>query len=84
MLQGDRLATGSEALRVWDLASGRQLHCLTGHGDLVTALCFHPSKASDLVSGSAASDIKLWDAESGKEARCVGEHSSSVTCMCYR
>ncbi len=53
------------AVRVWDPANGRELHCLRGHPAGVMALAFRPD--GGLVSVSHDGTVKMWDAARGLE-----------------
>jgi WD40 repeat protein len=69
------LASGSAAdaeggrvvgdVRVWDVATGGQLHCFQGHQHLVRAPAFHPSRPW-LISASSDGSVILWDLEAGR------------------
>ena len=67
-----RLATaGSDnKVRLWDLATKRQIDQLDGHSGSVTALVCHENL---LISGSYDTTVRLWttgrDADQGKQAR---------------
>ncbi len=72
---GRTIASGSDdkTLKLWDVASGRELRTLTGHASHVTTVAFSPDGRT-MVSGSSESDnntIKLWDVATGREIRTV-------------
>lgn len=52
-------------VKIWDFATCKEEHILTGHGWDVKCVSWHPQK-SLIVSGSKDNLIKLWDAKSGK------------------
>jgi WD40 repeat protein len=67
------LASGSERnnsgeVRLWEVSTGRQLHCFSGHRGLVVGLAFHPGRPW-LVSASNDGSVRLWDLDAGK---CLG------------
>jgi WD40 repeat protein/serine/threonine protein kinase len=65
-LQGDR------TVRVWEVATGRQLRCLVGHTDQVLGVAFSPD-GRRILSGSWDRTVRLWDVETGAElCRCDG------------
>jgi hypothetical protein len=61
---GKLLASGAgfqeSAIRLWDVASGREIRRLEGHGVWVGAMEFFPD-GKTLVSISADRSIRLWD-----------------------
>jgi WD40 repeat protein len=71
-----RLAAGlfrTNAVKIWDLASGDELHTLNGHTDprIISYLAFSPDGA-ELASGAQAWDgpndsLILWDSSTGRE-----------------
>ncbi len=70
---GHTVVTGSEdnTLKLWDVASGRELRTLSGHSDKVISVAFSPD-GHTVVSGGINGSIKLWDANSGQELRSFG------------
>jgi WD40 repeat protein len=76
---GKRLASGGwedKAVVLWELASGRVLHKLDGHGG-VSSVQFAPGGAT-LASCGEDGLIHLWDAASGKERGCLKGHGPFV------
>src|SRR5262249_31013856 len=69
---GKLLASGSadQTVRVWELASGRELFVLEGHPKEITALAFLPDSKT-LISADEDSTLKLWNAATGKEIRTI-------------
>ncbi len=57
------LATASAedgSVCLWEVLTGKRIHCFTGHLAQVSTLCFSP-KGSSLASGSWDSTTLLWD-----------------------
>jgi serine/threonine protein kinase/WD40 repeat protein/Flp pilus assembly protein TadD len=60
------LGTPANRAEVWDVAARRPVATMEGHGQDVTALCFHPS-GSLLCTGSWDGTARLWDAATGRQ-----------------
>jgi WD40 repeat protein/mono/diheme cytochrome c family protein len=79
---GSRVATGGgdHTVRLWDLASGQELHRFEGHTGDVTAVAF--SMDGRLVaSASGDRTVYLWDAVQGKPVRRLDGHTDAVLCV---
>jgi len=59
---GSWLATGGEdrAVRIWDMATGRQQATLTGHDGQVWAIAVAPD-GSWLATGGEDRTVRIWD-----------------------
>jgi WD40 repeat protein len=69
---GRLVATGSDdkTVKIWELASGRELRTLSGHTGAVHSLAFGPDDRW-LVSGSTDNSVRFWDLASGRETRTI-------------
>ena len=76
---GLTLASGGvdHSIKLWDVASGRELRTLRGHSEVVYSVAFSPDGRT-LASGSDDHSIKLWDMASGRELRTLSGHFDEV------
>ncbi len=58
---GRRLLTGGDdkTIRLWDVATGKELHKFQGHTETVTCLAFS-SDGHRAISGSLDRTVRLW------------------------
>lgn len=67
-------------VQLWDVASGRQLGELRGHGRGVTKVVFSRD-GKFLASGASDNTIKIWEVDSRRELRTLVGHTSNVESM---
>ncbi|KAF5386735.1 hypothetical protein D9615_001786 [Tricholomella constricta] len=74
------LITGSydRTVRIWNMETGVELHCLKGHVRAVRALQFDDIK---LITGSMDNTLKVWDWRRGKCIRTLTGHTDGVVCL---
>jgi RNA polymerase sigma factor (sigma-70 family) len=70
---GDRDPT----VRLWDVATGKELLKLEGHTEGVYSLAFLPG-GRKAVSGGADGTVRFWDLEGGKELNRYEGHEGTV------
>jgi WD40 repeat protein len=74
-------ANKTSEIKIWDVASGRELRTLAGHPDLISSLAFSPDGL--LISGSWDGTMKAWDVAAGKELAARASHGSSVLSIAF-
>lgn len=71
-----------ETIRVWEVATGKELQTLTGHsGQIINAV--YSSNGQFIASVSFDKTIRVWDAASGSELRTLLEDVYWVTNVVY-
>jgi RNA polymerase sigma factor (sigma-70 family) len=68
---------GDPTVRLWDVATGKELLKLEGHTVGVYSLAFLPG-GKKAVSGGGEGTIRIWDLESGKELNRYEGHEGTV------
>jgi WD40 repeat protein len=72
------LSGGEDAtVKLWELASGRELRTFYGHRASVHSVAFSPDGRTGL-SGSDDNTIKLWDVATGRELRTLAGQPSEM------
>jgi WD40 repeat protein len=74
---GDILGSGDNTVRLWDVATGRELRQLTGHTEGVRSVAISPD-GQTLASGSGDKTVRLWDVATGRELRQLTGHTDYV------
>ncbi|QNP29234.1 nSTAND1 domain-containing NTPase [Cylindrospermopsis curvispora] len=70
-------ASLDKTIKIWDMATGREKHTLTGHQSSVNSVTISPD-GKTLVSASYDNTIKIWDMATGREKHTLTGHQSSV------
>ncbi len=79
-----RVASGGldETVRIWDVESKTELHCLRGHEKGVRSVACSPD-CRHVVSGSLDGTLRVWDLAEGAEIACLRGHGRDVTSVDY-
>jgi hypothetical protein len=81
---GKRALTGGEdaTLRLWDVATGKEIRKFEGHRDAVATVAF---SADGRLAASGGSDrtVRIWDVETGKERARLDGHLGGVRCVAF-
>ena len=77
---GMQLASMSSdsTIRLWDMATGRQIRRFEGHARWGNSVAFSPD-GTQLASGVDGGGILLWDVATGQELRHIGRHRFAIT-----
>jgi WD40 repeat protein len=78
------LASGGfdRAVKLWNIAAGREWATLDGHEGWVATLAFSPD-GMILATGSHDSTIKFWDAATGREMATLRGHTGNVYTVAF-
>jgi WD40 repeat protein len=68
-------------LRLWDLATGKELHHFEGHAGGVVGLAV--SADGRALSGGHDHTVCLWEVETGRELKRFTEHTDLVWCVAF-
>jgi WD40 repeat protein/beta-lactamase regulating signal transducer with metallopeptidase domain len=81
---GRLVVSGGEdaAVRLWDVASGKEVRQLHGHEARVRGLAVSPD-GKRVVSGSRAGDVRLWDLASGRMLVVVTGTAGPVNAVAF-
>jgi len=69
-------------VKLWDVATGKELRTFSGHSDAVWSVAFSPDSKT-IVSGSRDKTVKLWDAATGREIRTILGHFFTVYSVAF-
>jgi len=81
---GQQIATGGwdQTVKLWDAATGREIHTLTGHTGFVRSVDFSPDGRA-LVSASEDRAVKLWEVTTGREIGTFRGHADFATAVVF-
>jgi WD40 repeat protein len=82
---GNTLASGGfdNAIKLWDVNSGKLLTSVKGHSNFVLSVTFSPD-GNMLASSSYDKSIKLWEVSSGRVLQTLIGHKDVVTSVAFR
>jgi len=80
---GSHFITGSydRTCKVWDTATGDEVHVLEGHKNVVYAISFNNPFGDLIVTGSFDKTAKIWSTETGKCRHTFKGHSEEIVCI---
>ncbi|HAX85896.1 MAG TPA: type IV secretion protein Rhs [Cyanobacteria bacterium UBA11370] len=75
-------ASGDKTIKLWDVATGKQITTLKGHTNSVSSVSFSPD-GKTLAFASGDKTIKLWDVATGKQITALTGHEELVTSVSF-
>jgi len=75
-------ASSDNTVKLWDVASGRELRTLSGHTDWVSSVAISPD-GKRLASASRDHKIKLWDMATGLKLQTLSGHADLVEWVAF-
>lgn len=66
-------------VRVWNMATGQNVHVLRGHSS--TVRCLKMSDANTAITGSRDTTLRIWDIKKGFCKHVLVGHQASVRCV---
>ena len=81
---GATLATGNAdgTVRLWDVATDRQIAALTGPAGQVTSVAFSPD-GKTLAAGSADGIVRMWDVATHRQITALTGPGGAVTSVAF-
>jgi len=74
--------SGDNTMKLWDIATGREIRSFMGHTDSVLAVAFSPD-GKLAVSGCRNNSVKLWNIETGNEIFNFIGHTKSIRAVAF-
>ena len=71
-----------KTIKIWEVATERELRTLTGHSDVVRSVVYSPD-GRYLASGSDDDTLTIWEVATGNELRTLTGHSETVFSVAY-
>ena len=81
---GSWIASGGadNSIKIWQVATGRELRALTGHTGSIKSLAISPN-GQWLASGSSDRTVKVWNVATGRELYSLPGHTSSIEALAF-
>jgi WD40 repeat protein len=71
-----------KTIRIWDVATGRELRSIRGHNRRLTDIAFSPD-GRFIASGSLDALVKVWEVKTGEQFYELDGHNQRVTCLAW-
>jgi serine/threonine protein kinase/WD40 repeat protein len=74
---GQFVAYTEQAVRLWEIATGKEVRVFTGHTDRVVSLAFD-TRGERLLTASWDRTARIWDVATGKSLHVLGDSTASL------
>jgi WD40 repeat protein len=81
-LSGSGYPNGDKTLRLWDVASGKEIRQFQGHTDQIHGVAFSPD-GRQVLSGGVDRTLRLWEVASGRQLQVFRGHTDVVNCIAF-
>jgi WD40 repeat protein len=71
------------AVRLWDVTTGREIRRLEGHDSTVVGLAFSPDSSLLASCGSWDQTLRIWEVATGKQLHCLRGHNAKVYAVAF-
>lgn len=75
-------ASWDRTVRLWDVATGKEMRAFIGHQAQVECVAFSPD-GKQIASAGWDRTLRLWDVATGKEIRQIGEHPDGILAIAF-
>ena len=76
-------ANDNQDIKLWNVATGKEIAKLSGHSDKVTCVAFDPQNSRIIASCSYDKTIKLWDIDSKRCLRTLPANRDAVYTLAF-
>ncbi|MCG9132009.1 T9SS type A sorting domain-containing protein [Candidatus Poribacteria bacterium] len=80
---GETLAIGGGALKLWNIATNTEIATLTGHTHVINSVAFSPPDGKTLASGSSDGTVRLWDVDSRTLKATLTGHTHVINSVAF-
>jgi WD40 repeat protein len=74
--------SGDENVRVWEVATGKDISIYTGHSQSISTLAWSPD-GRIIASGSSDKTVQVWEAVTGKTLYTYTGHTGRINALTW-